>query len=119
MSGEFDLLGQTSPMEAIRKATQLVIDDPVMAATAIATFIGEAKLANTDAEAAGRLRAELDAKHGAANVFDTDQLLAQFTPLGFALPYLVARREDDFKLGTLLYTKEGQPRFYHSFVPYV
>jgi hypothetical protein len=118
MSGEFDLLGMTSPEEAIRRVMRQIQDNPEAAWQFTDEVIDDAARANTDPEAVGRLRAELDAKHGAADVFDTGQLRKTFEIAGFCMPYFVVRRKADRQLGTLIYTKEPQPRFYYRFVPY-
>jgi hypothetical protein len=118
MSGEFDLLGVTSMEEAVRRVKRQFDADPGMTIHATATFLAEAELANTDPEAVARLRATLAAKHGDGNVFDFDQLLATFWVGGFCKPYLVARRKEDSRTGTLRYTDKPEPRLYYDFVPH-
>lgn len=58
-------------------------------------------------------RAELEAKYG--QVWDTDQLTADFEVIGFAAPLVVVRRRSDGQKGSLEF--QGRPRFYFNFVP--
>jgi len=55
-------------------------------------------------------RAALEAEHG--QVWDTDQLRADFTVMGFQAPYVVARRTADGKVGSLQF--QHNPRFYFN-----
>ena len=56
-------------------------------------------------------RVALEAKHG--QVWDTDQLRADFTALGFAAPFIIVQRNSDGKKGTLMF--QHDPRFYWGF----
>jgi hypothetical protein len=58
-------------------------------------------------------REALEAEHG--QVWDTDQMCAEFTAIGFAAPFVVVRRKSDGKKGSLMF--QHSPRFYFSFRP--
>jgi len=57
-------------------------------------------------------RKRLEAKYG--QVWDTDQLSADFEVLGFMAPYVVVRRKSDGRKGSLEF--QHYPRFYFNFV---
>lgn len=57
-------------------------------------------------------RASLESKHG--KVWDTQQLGAEFSVLGFMAPFVVVQRRSDGKKGSL--TFQHSPRFYFDFV---
>lgn len=56
-------------------------------------------------------RAALEKDHG--QVWDTDQLTADYTVDGFAAPFVIVRRKSDGKKGSLLF--QHSPRFYYGF----
>ena len=56
-------------------------------------------------------RAAIEAQYG--QVWDTDQLRADFDALGFMAPFIHVRRKADGVEGTLMF--QGSPRFYFSF----
>jgi hypothetical protein len=56
-------------------------------------------------------RADLEARYG--QVWDTDQLRADFEVLGFMAPFVVVTRRSDGKKGSLEF--QHHPRFYFSF----
>lgn len=58
-------------------------------------------------------RETLEAKHG--QVWDTDQLQADFEVLSFLAPFVRVRRKSDRVMGTLEF--QGRPRFYYGFRP--
>ena len=58
-------------------------------------------------------REALEAQHG--QVWDTDQLQADYTVLGFMAPLVVVKRKSDGKKGSLYF--QGRPRFYFGFSP--
>jgi len=58
-------------------------------------------------------RADLESKHG--QVWDTSELQNDFQVLGFAAPFVIARRRSDGVRGSLMF--QHSPRFYHSFQP--
>jgi len=58
-------------------------------------------------------RESLEAKYG--QVWDTDELQCDYSPLGFAAPYIIVRRKSDSMKGTL--TFQHNPRFYFDFQP--
>ena len=61
---------------------------------------------------AGELtRATLETQHG--RVWDTDEVRAEFEVIGFAAPFVMVRRLEDGRRGTLMFTHS--PRFYFSF----
>jgi hypothetical protein len=59
-------------------------------------------------------RESLEAEHG--QVWDTNQLRADFDVLGFMAPVVVVRRKSDDQKGSLLF--QHDPRFYFRFEPY-
>lgn len=59
-------------------------------------------------------RAELEARYG--QVWDTDELTADFEVIGFAAPLVVVRRRSDHLKGSLEF--QGSPRFYFNFEPH-
>lgn len=56
-------------------------------------------------------REALQATHG--QVWDTDQLRAEFEVIGFGAPYVVVRRKSDGVKGSLEF--QHSPRFYYGF----
>ena len=58
-------------------------------------------------------RAELESKHG--QVWDTTELQNDFEVLGFAAPFVIARRRANGVRGSLMF--QHSPRLYHSFSP--
>lgn len=62
--------------------------------------------------AAAEARAELEAKHG--QVWDRDQVEAEFEVLGFMAPFMVVRRKADGTKGSLEF--QHAPRFYFNYV---
>lgn len=56
-------------------------------------------------------REALEAGHG--QVWDTDQLRADFDVTGFMAPFVVVTRKADGVVGSLMF--QHQPRFYFSF----
>jgi len=55
-------------------------------------------------------RAALEAKHG--QVWNTDEMRTDFTPLGFAAPFIVVIRNLDGKKGSLMF--QHSPRLYFN-----
>ena len=58
-------------------------------------------------------RAELQAEHG--EVWDSDELLRDFEPVGFLAPFVIVKRRNDGVLGSLMF--QHGPRFYFRFLP--
>jgi hypothetical protein len=58
-------------------------------------------------------RAALEAQYG--EVFDTQELAAQYLVVGFLAPYVVVRRKCDGVLGSLEF--QHRPRFFFNFHP--
>lgn len=58
-------------------------------------------------------REYLQAQHG--QVWDTQQLSADFDVIGFAAPLVVVRRKSDGIKGSLMF--QASPRFYFGFEP--
>ena len=58
-------------------------------------------------------REDLELKYG--QVWDTQQLTADFTAEGFMAPYVVATRKSDGVKGSLMF--QDSPRFYWGFNP--
>jgi hypothetical protein len=58
-------------------------------------------------------RAQLEAKYGTANVWDTDELQSVFAVRSFLAPFTIVVRKSDGKTGTLLF--QHAPRFYFDF----
>ena len=56
-------------------------------------------------------REDLEFKYG--QVWDTDQLITDFTVIGFMSPYVLVRRCKDGREGTLMF--QHKPRFYFWF----
>jgi hypothetical protein len=63
--------------------------------------------------AAPKGRAELEAEHG--EVWDSDELLRDFEPVGFLAPFVIVKRRSDGVLGSLMF--QHGPRFYFRFLP--
>jgi hypothetical protein len=59
-------------------------------------------------------REALEAKHG--QVWDTQQMSAEFEAIGFGAPLIVVRRKSDGQKGSLMF--QHSPRFYFSFEPH-
>jgi hypothetical protein len=59
-------------------------------------------------------REYLEHKHG--QVWDTDQLQADFEVLGFMAPIIAVRRRCDGEKGSMMF--QGSPRFYFGFSPH-
>ena len=59
-------------------------------------------------------REVLEAQYG--QVWDTDQLTADYDVLGFMAPLVVVRRKSDGQKGSLYF--QGSPRFYFGFEPH-
>lgn len=53
-----------------------------------------------------------EARHG--QVWDTDQMQAEFAPIGFSAPFIVVTRKADGAKGSLEF--QHAPRFYFNFV---
>jgi hypothetical protein len=68
-----------------------------------------ALLVKVNSEAADRL--ELEARYG--RVWNAAALAENFEVVGFAAPFVVARRKADNRLGSLLF--QHYPRFYFAF----
>lgn len=64
----------------------------------------------TNADVRGATREQLEAKFG--QVWDTDQLRAEFEVLGFSAPYITAIRKSDGQRCSLEFTHD--PRFYFN-----
>ena len=60
-----------------------------------------------------RSREALEAEHG--QVWNTDELKAEFEVDGFLAPYVIVRRIEDRITGSLLF--QGEPRLYFYFEP--
>ena len=56
-------------------------------------------------------RGELEGRYG--RVWDTDELALEFEIIGFAAPFVVAKRKTDNQLGWVLF--QHWPRYYFSF----
>jgi len=48
-------------------------------------------------------------------LWDTDEMMRDFEPLGFAAPWIIVRRRSDGAKGTLTFVHS--PRVYFDFVP--
>jgi hypothetical protein len=59
-------------------------------------------------------REALEAKHG--QVWDTQQLRADFNVEGFMAPYVIVRRKTDGQRGSLMF--QHNPRLFFAFEPY-
>jgi hypothetical protein len=59
-------------------------------------------------------REALEAEYG--QVWDTDQVRAEFEVTGFAAPFVVVTRKSDNAKGSLCF--QHSPRFYFSFQPF-
>jgi hypothetical protein len=59
------------------------------------------------------VRAELVSLYGKDDVFNTEEATQKFEFVGFAAPFVVARRKSDNVLGSLAFTH--MPRFYYDF----
>ena len=59
-------------------------------------------------------REALEAEHG--QVWNTEELSADFEPIGFMAPFIVVLRKSDGKKGSLEF--QHQPRFYFGFSPH-
>ena len=60
-----------------------------------------------------KTREELEAEHGAGNVWDTEELARDFIVIGFAAPVVVVQRKSDGSKGSLFF--QHHPRFYFAF----
>ena len=58
-------------------------------------------------------RAELEAKYGKANVWDTEELQRDFAVRSFLAPFTLVVRKSDGKTGTLVF--QHAPRYYFDF----
>lgn len=58
-------------------------------------------------------REALEAEYG--QVWSTDEMRADFEPLGFQAPYIVVRRRADGVRGSMMF--KHSPRFYFAFLP--
>jgi hypothetical protein len=58
-------------------------------------------------------RAELEAEYG--QVWDTEQMVADFEALGFMAPYCVVRRKSDGQKGSLEF--QHSPRYFFNWQP--
>ena len=58
-------------------------------------------------------REYLETLHG--QVWDTDQIRAEFEVIGFMAPFMVVKRKTDGIKGSLMF--QHSPRFYFSFEP--
>ncbi|KAA5538576.1 hypothetical protein FYK55_27190 [Roseiconus nitratireducens] len=58
-------------------------------------------------------KAELEKTHG--RVWSTDEMRAEFEPLGFMAPFIVVRKLDTGERGSLMFTHA--PRFYFGWQP--
>ena len=58
-------------------------------------------------------RAALEARHG--RVWDTAEMTADFTVVGFGAPFIVVTRKADSVKGSLYF--QHRPRFYWGFAP--
>ena len=58
-------------------------------------------------------RAELQAEHG--EVWDTDEMVRDFEPVGFLAPFVMVKRRSDGVVGSLMF--QHAPRFYFYFLP--
>ena len=56
-------------------------------------------------------REQLELQHG--QVWDTDEMQADFTVVGFMAPYIVAKRKSDGVKGSLVF--QHDPRLYYNF----
>jgi len=65
------------------------------------------------AETATDPRAELEARYG--QLWDTQELQAEFSVEGFMAPFVSVTRKSDGAKGMLTFSH--RPRFYHSFAP--
>jgi hypothetical protein len=72
-------------------------------------FIRRTEVASINANPGSR--EYLEAKHGA--VYDTSELQAEFTVLGFMAPYVVVQRKSDGVKGSVKF--QHDPRLYYSF----
>jgi hypothetical protein len=70
------------------------------------------RLAQINAEPGSR--EALEAQHG--QVWDTEQMIADFEAVGFMAPYVVVRRRSDGVKGSLEF--QHSPRFYFNFEVY-
>ena len=59
--------------------------------------------------------ARLEAKHGAGNVWNTEQLSTLFSVESFLAPFCVVKRRSDGKKGVVEF--QHSPRFYFNFSP--
>jgi len=58
-------------------------------------------------------RERLEQEHG--QVWDTNQLGADFEVIGFAAPFVIVRRKSDGREGSMEF--QHSPRFYYNFIP--
>lgn len=59
------------------------------------------------------VRKDLEARYG--KVYNTDEMCAEFTAIGFAAPLVVVKRKSDGAQGSLSFCHN--PRFYFDFQP--
>ena len=69
----------------------------------------------TREENRGSERADLEARYGFGNVYDTAELQATFVVKSFLAPFVYVTRKLDGVTGTMEFTHH--PRFYFGFVP--
>ncbi len=74
-------------------------------------MIRKSMVQQINADAGSRDR--LEAQHG--QVWDTQQLQADFDVVGFAAPLIVVREKITGQMGSLFF--QHQPRFYWGFTP--
>jgi len=58
-------------------------------------------------------RARLEAVHG--KVWDTSELQQEFSPQGFAAPFIIVQKKDTGEIGSLMF--QHSPRFYFDWSP--
>jgi hypothetical protein len=71
-------------------------------------------VATVDEQTPDQRRAELEQAYGP--VYNTDELIASFTVLGFMAPFVAVTRKADGVKGSLQFIH--RPRFYFGFVPH-
>ena len=82
------------------------MDNPSLLQMKISNEINSA--VQSSSEDAEQIR--LEQEYG--QVWDTEELTAEFTVEGFAAPFIAATRKSDGKRGTLMF--QHRPRFYFS-----
>lgn len=80
------------------------MNDPTEAVRRVATLFVNAEQSP---------RADYEAEYGAGNVFDRDELTAQFVVESFAAPFVGVTRKSDGRRGTLCF--RHRPRLYFDF----